>query len=130
MILYGSNLGTRIRMWTTNLPALFAGGGFRHGQHLAFDRERNYPLPNLFVSVLQRLGIEQDRFGDVNGDNAGPRSRRVATSPLNCSRAGHPKVCRAVGTLKNPERDRVFTLCSLQETNGAQINLALPVVPV
>jgi hypothetical protein len=47
---------------TTNLPVLFAGGGFRHGQHLSFDRDRNYPLPNLFVSVLQRLGIDEDRF--------------------------------------------------------------------
>ena len=58
MILYGSNLGNADTHVTDNLPVLFAGGGFRHGQHLAFDRERNYPLPNLFVSVLQRLGID------------------------------------------------------------------------
>ena len=62
MILYGSNLGNANTHVTTNLPVLFAGGGFRHGQHLAFDREWNYPLPNLFVSVLQRLGIDEDRF--------------------------------------------------------------------
>src|SRR6202012_4167529 len=62
MILYGSNLGNANTHVTTNLPVLFAGGGFCHGQHLAFDRERNYPLPNLFVSVLHRLGIEEDRF--------------------------------------------------------------------
>jgi hypothetical protein len=62
MILYGSNLGNANTHVTTNLPVLFAGGGFRHGQHLAFDREWNYPLPNLFVSVLQRMGLEEDRF--------------------------------------------------------------------
>jgi hypothetical protein len=62
MILYGSNMGNANTHVTTNLPVLFAGGGFRHGQHLAFDREWNYPLPNLFVSVLHRLGIEDDRF--------------------------------------------------------------------
>jgi hypothetical protein len=62
MILYGSNMGNANTHVTTNLPVLFAGGGFRHGQHLAFDREWNYPLPNLFVSVLQRLGIEESRF--------------------------------------------------------------------
>ena len=62
MILYGSNLGDANAHSTTNLPTLFAGGGFRHGQHLAFDRERNYPLPNLFVSVLQRIGIPQGSF--------------------------------------------------------------------
>ena len=52
MIVYGSNLGNANTHVTTNLPVLFAGGGFRHGQHLAFDRDRNYPLPNLFVNVL------------------------------------------------------------------------------
>ena len=71
MILYGSNLGNADTHVTDNLPVLFAGGGFRHGQHLAFDRERNYPLPNLFVSVLQRLGIEQNQFATSTGTMRG-----------------------------------------------------------
>jgi hypothetical protein len=62
MVLYGSNLGDANAHVTTNMPMLLAGGGFRHGRHLAFDRDRNYPLPNLFVSMLQRMGIEADRF--------------------------------------------------------------------
>ena len=62
MILYGSNLGDANAHSTTNLPTLFAGGGFRHGQHLAFDRAQNYPLPNLFVSMLQRMGLDEDTF--------------------------------------------------------------------
>ena len=62
MILYGSNLGDANAHSTINLPTLFAGGGFRHGQHLAFDRAQNYPLPNLFVSMLQRMGLEADKF--------------------------------------------------------------------
>jgi BMFP domain-containing protein YqiC len=71
MVLYGSNLGNANTHVTTNLPTLFAGGGFRHGQHLAFDRERNYPLPNLFVSMLQRMGIESDRFATATGTMRG-----------------------------------------------------------
>ena len=71
MILYGSNLGNADTHVTDNLPVLFAGGGFRHGQHLAFDRERNYPLPNLFESVLQRLGIEQSQFATSTGTMRG-----------------------------------------------------------
>ncbi|MBX3731276.1 MAG: DUF1552 domain-containing protein [Verrucomicrobiae bacterium] len=67
MVLYGSNLGNANTHVTTNLPILFAGGGFRHGQHLAFDTRRNYPLPNLFVSMLQRMGIETDRFASSTG---------------------------------------------------------------
>jgi hypothetical protein len=62
MVLYGSNLGNASSHDTRNLPILLAGGGFRHGQHLAFDTRQNYPLPNLFVSMLQRLGIETNRF--------------------------------------------------------------------
>ena len=71
MVLYGSNLGDANAHSTTNLPTLFAGGGFRHGQHLAFDRSRNYPLPNLFVSMLQRMGIEAASFGPSTGTMRG-----------------------------------------------------------
>jgi hypothetical protein len=71
LVLYGSNMGNANTHVTTNLPVLFAGGGFRHGQHLAFDRERNYPLPNLFVSMLHRLGIEQDSFATSTGTMRG-----------------------------------------------------------
>lgn len=71
MVLYGSNLGNANTHVTTNLPVLLAGGGFKHGQHLAFDHERNYPLPNLFVSMLQRLGIEADQFATSTGTMRG-----------------------------------------------------------
>jgi hypothetical protein len=71
MVLYGSNLGDANAHSTTNLPTLFAGGGFRHSQHLAFDRGRNYPLPNLFVSMLQRMGIEEKSFGSSTGTMRG-----------------------------------------------------------
>jgi len=71
MILYGSNLGNANTHVTTNLPILFAGGGFKHGQHLAFDSKRNYPLPNLFVSMLQRMGIEADKFSTSTGTMRG-----------------------------------------------------------
>jgi hypothetical protein len=71
MVLYGSNLGNANTHVTTNLPIIFAGGGFKHGQHLAFDRDRNYPLPNLFVSMLQRLGLEVDTFATSTGTMRG-----------------------------------------------------------
>ena len=48
------------------MPVLLAGGGFEHGQHLAFDQKRNYPLPNLFVSLLQQLGLETVVLGPGN----------------------------------------------------------------
>lgn len=61
-ILLTSNLGNASSHDNRNMPVVLAGGGFRHGQHLAFDRKNNYPLPNLFVSLLQRVGMETDQF--------------------------------------------------------------------
>ena len=71
MILYGSNLGNANTHVTTNMPTIFAGGGFQHGQHLAFDTQHNYPLPNLFVSALQRIGLETDKFASSTGTMRG-----------------------------------------------------------
>lgn len=62
MVLYGTCMGSANSHSNVNLPVLLAGGGFKHGQHLAFDKTNNYPLTNLFVSMLQRLGIETGEF--------------------------------------------------------------------
>jgi hypothetical protein len=67
MVLFGSHLGNASSHNTRNLPMVLAGGGFRHGRHLAFDRERNTPACNLYVSMLQRMGIELDSFGSSTG---------------------------------------------------------------
>lgn len=67
MVLFGSNLGNASSHDTKNMPIVLAGGGFHHGQHLAFDRENNYPLPNLFVSMLQRLGMDTNTFATATG---------------------------------------------------------------
>jgi len=67
MVLYGSNLGDANTHDNTNLPILLAGGGFQHGAHLAFKRDDNTPLSNLFVSLLHRLGVEADAFGSSTG---------------------------------------------------------------
>jgi hypothetical protein len=71
MILYGSNLGDANTHDNSNLPILLAGGGFRHGQHLAFRRDDNTPLSNLFVSMLQRLDVDADAFGSSAGTLSG-----------------------------------------------------------
>ena len=71
MLMYGSNFGDANKHTTDNMPVILAGGGFEHGKHLAFDREQNYPLPNLFVSMLQGMGIEIDRFASSTGTMTG-----------------------------------------------------------
>jgi len=71
MVFFSSNLGNASSHATTNLPVVFAGGGFKHGQHLALDPKNAPPLCNLFVSMLQRLGLETDRFGSGTGTLTG-----------------------------------------------------------
>ena len=70
-VLYGTNMGSANSHANDNLPALLAGGGFKHGQHLAFDRKKNYPLTNLHVTLLQRLGIEAGSFSSGTGTMRG-----------------------------------------------------------
>ena len=46
MVFFGSNLGDASSHSVKNLPVLLAGGGFKHGQHLAFDPQNPPPLCN------------------------------------------------------------------------------------
>ncbi len=70
-VFFSSNLGNASNHSTKNLPVILAGGGFRHGRHLAFDAKDHPPLSNLYVSMLQRMGIEADRFGSSTGTLTG-----------------------------------------------------------
>ena len=67
MVLYGSNMGDANIHDNTNLPILLAGGGFKHGQHVVFKRDNNSPLCNLFVSMMQRMGVDAGSFGSSTG---------------------------------------------------------------
>jgi hypothetical protein len=70
-VLYGSCLGNANSHSTQNLPILLAGGRFKHGGHLTFDGTNNTPLANLFVKMLQQLGVDADRFSSSTGTLAG-----------------------------------------------------------
>jgi hypothetical protein len=71
MVLYGTCMGSANSHSNVNLPVLLAGGGFRHGQHLAFDTTDNYPLSNLYLSMLHRLGIDAPAFSTSTGSMRG-----------------------------------------------------------
>ena len=68
-ILFGSGLGSGSRHSNDNLPMLLAGGGYQHGQHI--DGQRKQPLCNLYLSMLQRMGAEQDYFNRSQGTLTG-----------------------------------------------------------
>ncbi len=67
MILFGSNLGNASSHDNRNLPVILAGGDFQHGRHIARDRVDNAPLCNVFVSMMQKLGLEVERFASSTG---------------------------------------------------------------
>jgi len=65
--LVGAAMGNASSHNCKNLPILIAGGGFEHAGHLAFDPVNNTPLCRLYVSILQRFGIEDDQFATGKG---------------------------------------------------------------
>ena len=95
MVMMMSNLRDGNTHWTHNLPVILAGGGFKHGQHLVFNQpyleevahelnppegkaasvvkkipamgKDQQPLCNLYTSMLQRGGVETDRFSSATG---------------------------------------------------------------
>jgi hypothetical protein len=72
MVLCGSSLSDGNRHDPNSLPILLggrAGGTLRPGRHVASPR--NTPLCNLYVSMLERMGVAVKSFGDSTGPLAG-----------------------------------------------------------
>jgi hypothetical protein len=70
-VFFSSNLADASKHSVKNMPVIVAGGPFQHGQHLGFDENKNPPLRNLYVSILQGMGIGIDCFGISIGTLAG-----------------------------------------------------------
>jgi len=63
MSVMGAAMGSANLHHNANLPILLAGGRFKHGQHLAFDPATPPPLCNLWLQILNEMGVEAARFG-------------------------------------------------------------------
>ncbi len=70
-VLFGSNMSNGSNHSNVNLPVLLAGGRFKHGRHLQFDLKNNTPLCNVFVSMLQHMGLEHEAFSTSTGTLTG-----------------------------------------------------------
>ena len=73
MVLFGSGMGNSSSHSNKNLPIILAGGGFKHGSHLICPAEPGKRLlaSQLYLSMLQRFGVETDRFNKANKTLAG-----------------------------------------------------------
>jgi hypothetical protein len=68
MIVYGSGISDGDRHNHEDLPILLAGKGggtLKTGRHLRYPKET--PLTNLYLSLLDRMGVTLDSFGDSTG---------------------------------------------------------------
>jgi Protein of unknown function (DUF1552) len=68
LILYGSGMGNPNVHDHTNLPVVVAGGaagGMKGGRHIKFGKAT--PLANVHLSLLDKVGVRLDKFGDSNG---------------------------------------------------------------
>jgi len=68
IVLLGTGMGDASRHSNANLPTLVAGGGFKHGSHLAIDPSKpDAPLlGDLYVTLMQRLGMEVAAFSNAS----------------------------------------------------------------
>jgi hypothetical protein len=68
MVVYGCAISDGDRHNHDNLPVLFAGkggGSIKPGRHVRYVNET--PMCNLYVAMLERIGLRVDRFGDSTG---------------------------------------------------------------
>ena len=69
MVLFGSGMGNASSHSNRDLPLILAGGGFNHGEHKKYPKTsgRQTPACNLYVSMLQRFGLDVEQFGTSTG---------------------------------------------------------------
>lgn len=72
-VLFGSGMGNANSHTNTNLPVVVAGGGLRHRGTMWFEKDAAHhpPLTNLYLTLLQRFGIQTDRFATSTGTLSG-----------------------------------------------------------
>ena len=66
LVLIGSNLGNASNHTHNNLPIMLVGGGIKHKQHVVLKGPQT-PLCNLYLEILNHMGVKQDRFGSSTG---------------------------------------------------------------
>jgi hypothetical protein len=68
MVVYGAGLSDGNRHLHEDLPTLIAGrarGTIKTGRRLVFRRET--PMCNLFLAMMDRMGVQMEHFGDSTG---------------------------------------------------------------
>ena len=67
IVMMGTGMGNASAHTNNDLPTVVAGGGFRHGSHVAVDPKSDEAplLGDLYITLMQQLGMEVDRFSNA-----------------------------------------------------------------
>lgn len=106
-LVFGSNLGNASSHDTRHTPLLVAGGGFPHGEHIAFgDGAIDAPLSNFHVTLMQRMGVEGDGFGQSTGALSWGSGVRACSDGGDSGGGSGPKRLPGLGGPGGPTRPR------------------------
>ena len=73
-IVYGSSISDGNRHSHKDLPVLLAGGrsmGYKAGRHVIYDKSKDIPMANLYLTMLDRFGVDAEKLGDSTGTLSG-----------------------------------------------------------
>ena len=129
MVVYGSGLADGNRHTHHDLPVLMAGRGcgtLKPGRHIRFPKET--PMTNLYLSLLDRLGVTRKRSATVTANSNTCRKSRnfrsaIAISPF---RFSYPRCTKNVKHRHRPTTGDHLRHDSVPFQHGGPLNLDLP----
>jgi len=65
IVMFGTGMGDASRHSNRDLPTIVAGGGLKHGSHLAARSDKDELLGDVFIRILQQLGVETETFSNA-----------------------------------------------------------------
>lgn len=73
IVMMGTGMGDASRHSNSDLPTVILGGGFNHGKHIHQDRKQKNSklLGSVYVSIMNKLGIQAERFSSAQGNMGG-----------------------------------------------------------
>ena len=86
IMMFGSSLSDGDMHSPLELPTVIAGGGngtFRGNEHILYAPEKKMPMSNLFVTMLDKVGVNVKTVGDSTGAGVVHDLPRLALSPQN-----------------------------------------------
>ncbi len=99
MVLFGSHMGNAATHSVTNVPVMLAGGGFKHGQHLAFDRPTTRRFATCTCRSYNGWGWRRERSGPARARSKGWKCRKMTDLDNHRRASSSPSRVRHISNL-------------------------------